>query len=80
MLPREQARAVLLGLRRDALEAKRLIEEDMRARYGFVWDVLIGFHAVPSVEYVLIPLRHLMCVLSPPLSSCGRVRAIGRGG
>ncbi|KAI0636930.1 hypothetical protein C8Q77DRAFT_1154818 [Trametes polyzona] len=60
MLPREQARAVLLGLRRDALEAKRLIEEDMRARYGFVWDVLIGFHAVPSVEYVLIPLRHLI--------------------
>ena len=55
----------------DALEVKARIEDEMRRSYGFVWGVQIGFHAVPSMEYVLTNprLRHLMCVsLTAPLS------------
>ncbi|KAI0670342.1 HIT-like domain-containing protein, partial [Trametes maxima] len=51
-LPTEVAKTVLLNLRRDALEAKRLIEDDMRKRYSAVWDVQIGFHALPSVQHL----------------------------
>ncbi|KAI0374935.1 hypothetical protein BV20DRAFT_935176 [Pilatotrama ljubarskyi] len=52
MLPREQAKAILVGLRRDALEAKRLVEEDMVRQHGFAWGLQIGFHALPSVEHL----------------------------
>ncbi|KAI0647091.1 hypothetical protein C8Q79DRAFT_604310 [Trametes meyenii] len=58
-LPREDAKAVLLNLRRDALVAKQLIQEDMRKTHSVAWDVQMGFHALPSVQYVVQPLRHL---------------------
>ena len=62
-LPREQAKSLLQNIRRDALEAKALIEEEMVKQHGFKWGIQMGFHAVPSLEYVPIPLKHLMCVL-----------------
>ncbi|KAI0362144.1 hypothetical protein OH77DRAFT_1441395 [Trametes cingulata] len=52
MLPREEAKAILVGLRRDALEAKKLIEEEMVRQHGFSWGMQIGFHALPSVEHL----------------------------
>lgn len=61
-LPREQAKAVLQNIRRDALAAKKLVEDEMVRCYGFKWGIQMGFHAVPSLEYVPIPLRHLKCV------------------
>jgi aprataxin len=36
-------------LRHDAESAKSMIEDEMMKKYGFKWDVLIGFHAVPSM-------------------------------
>ncbi len=61
-LPREQAKALLQNMRRDALVAKALIEEEMLARHSFKWDIQMGFHAVPSLEYVPVQLKHLQCV------------------
>ncbi|KAL7283420.1 hypothetical protein ACG7TL_002850 [Trametes sanguinea] len=58
-LPREQARAILLALKRDGEAAKRDIEKEMREQHGFVWPIQMGFHAVPSLEYVPVPLKHL---------------------
>ncbi|KAH9856923.1 hypothetical protein C2E23DRAFT_805970 [Lenzites betulinus] len=43
-------------MQRDAQEAVRLIEEDMRRTQGFVWEVLMGFHALPSVEHLHLHL------------------------
>ncbi|OSC99115.1 hypothetical protein PYCCODRAFT_1416667 [Trametes coccinea BRFM310] len=51
-LPREQARAILLALKRDGEAAKRDIEKEMREQHGFVWPIQMGFHAVPSLEHV----------------------------
>ncbi|TFK92095.1 hypothetical protein K466DRAFT_582202 [Polyporus arcularius HHB13444] len=51
-LPREQAKALLQNMRRDALVAKALIEEEMLARHSFKWDIQMGFHAVPSLEHI----------------------------
>ncbi|KAI0721055.1 hypothetical protein C8T65DRAFT_735544 [Cerioporus squamosus] len=61
-LPREQAKALLQHMRRDALVAKALIEEEMLARHSFKWDIQMGFHAVPSLEYVPVQLKHLQHV------------------
>ncbi|KAI0831345.1 hypothetical protein BC628DRAFT_1415862 [Trametes gibbosa] len=55
-LPRAQAETVLNDLRRDAQEATRLIQEDMVRTQGFKWDVLAGFHALPSVEHLHLHL------------------------
>ncbi|KAI9064478.1 hypothetical protein FKP32DRAFT_1570725 [Trametes sanguinea] len=51
-LPREQARAILLALKRDAEVAKREMEQEMREQHGFVWPIQMGFHAVPSLDHV----------------------------
>lgn len=34
----------------EAARLRGVVEEEMRARYGFAWDVWVGFHAVPSME------------------------------
>ena len=47
-----QAHETLRALADEAERLRGVIEEEMRARYGFVWDVWVGFHAVPSMEYV----------------------------
>jgi aprataxin len=34
----------------EAARLRREIEREMETRYGFVWDIWVGFHAVPSME------------------------------
>ncbi|CDO69517.1 hypothetical protein BN946_scf184785.g22 [Trametes cinnabarina] len=58
-LPREQAKGLLLAIRRDAEVAKREIEEEMLKDHGFTWPIYMGFHALPSLEYVPPVLKHL---------------------
>ncbi|KAH9035381.1 HIT-like domain-containing protein [Lactarius pseudohatsudake] len=36
----------------EAARLRGVVEEEMRARYGFAWDVWVGFHAVPSMEHL----------------------------
>ncbi len=47
---KDQAKEIILSLKEDALRAKKEIEGEMEKRYGFIWDIWIGFHAVPSME------------------------------
>ncbi|KAF9453195.1 hypothetical protein P691DRAFT_801536 [Macrolepiota fuliginosa MF-IS2] len=49
---KEQAKEVIVSLKDEALRVKAEIEQEMEKRYGFVWDVWIGFHASPSQEHV----------------------------
>lgn len=49
---KDRAKDVVLGLSNDAKRAKELIEEEMITRYGFKWDVWMGFHGAPSMECV----------------------------
>ena len=39
----------LQHMHRDAESAKSMIEDEMIKKYGFKWNVYIGFHAVPSM-------------------------------
>ncbi|QRV86122.1 scavenger mRNA-decapping enzyme DcpS [Ceratobasidium sp. AG-Ba] len=39
-------------MQQDAEQTKAMIEDEMTKKYGFKWDVWIGFHAVPSMEHV----------------------------
>ena len=47
---RAQAASMLRVLADAAARLRGEIEREMEARYGFVWDVWVGFHAVPSME------------------------------
>jgi aprataxin len=47
---RAQAASTLRVLADAAARLRGEIEREMEARYGFVWDVWVGFHAVPSME------------------------------
>jgi len=47
-----KAKEILTGLDEDAQTAKATIQDEMMRRYGFKWDVWMGFHAVPSMESV----------------------------
>jgi aprataxin len=42
--------SVLRVLEVEAARVRREIEREMESRYGFVWDIWVGFHAVPSME------------------------------
>jgi aprataxin len=48
-----RAKRELLRLKEEGLVCKNKMEEEMLERYGFKWDVWMGFHASPSMEYVL---------------------------
>ena len=61
-LPREDARALLLRCRADAQEVLAHIRAEMVRAEGFAWGVQVGFHAVPSLEYVTSSMKHLTCV------------------
>ena len=52
----KEARTLLKQLKEDGEKVREMIEEEMRDRYGFVWKVHLGFHAVQSMEYVAIAL------------------------
>ncbi len=47
---RARAHETLRVLADEAARLRGAIAEEMRARYGFAWDVWAGFHAVPSLE------------------------------
>ncbi|KAI9459496.1 HIT-like protein [Lactarius psammicola] len=49
---RARAEETLCVLADEAARLRSVIEEEMLARYGFVWDVWTGFHAVPSMEHL----------------------------
>jgi aprataxin len=51
---KNRARAVLLELAEHAKKVKAIIEEEMMSRYGFKWDIWIGFHAIPSLTLVFL--------------------------
>ena len=48
-----EVKTLLEGLKRDAEMVKEMVEEEMIKKHGYKWDVWIGFHAVPSLLYVL---------------------------
>jgi aprataxin len=45
-----RAKEVITSLWEDAQVVKREILDEMVSRYGFKWDVWIGFHSAPSME------------------------------
>lgn len=49
---KDLAKQVLRDLAEDTKRVKKSIEEEMLKRFGFKWDIWVGFHAVPSMEYV----------------------------
>ncbi|KAF8610152.1 hypothetical protein BDV93DRAFT_601209 [Ceratobasidium sp. AG-I] len=56
----------LQHMHHDAESTKSMIEDEMVKKYGFKWDVHVGFHALPSMEHVhLHILSSDLC--APPL-------------
>lgn len=49
-----RAKKVIISLWEDAQAVKKEILDEMVGRYGFKWDVWIGFHGAPSMQYVSI--------------------------
>lgn len=47
-----KAKEVLTGLAEDAKTVKGMIEEEMMKRYGFKWNIWVGFHSVQSMEHL----------------------------
>lgn len=54
-----RAREVIFGLKDETEILKKKIEGEMMERYGFVWEIWAGFHAVPSMEYAGFSLIYL---------------------
>ena len=48
-----EAKKLIEGLKGDAEIVKGVVEKEMLKKHGYRWDVWIGFHAVPSLVYVL---------------------------
>jgi len=68
---KKKAKEVITALAEDATAVKKDIQNEMVQRYGFKWDVWIGFHGAPSMAYVFL-LWHLvtLCVYRENLT-CG---------
>lgn len=47
---RGSVKTTLEQWKEDAKVVVKDIEDEMVSRYGFKWDIWIGFHAVPSME------------------------------
>lgn len=47
---KERAKGVLKELSNEANNVKKMIQEEMLNRYGFQWEVWMGFHPVPSMQ------------------------------
>lgn len=45
-----RAKEVINSLWEDAQVVKKEISDEMVSRYGFKWDIWIGFHGAPSLE------------------------------
>lgn len=58
---KQKAREIIDALAKEAMGVKKEIEDEMVERYGFKWDVWMGFHGAPSMAYVLsASLHHCM--------------------
>jgi len=51
---KKQAKEVIIALAEDATAVKKDIQDEMVQRYGFKWDVWIGFHGAPSMACVVL--------------------------
>ena len=49
---RARAKGTLSVLSDEATRLQSQIEREMQTHYGFKWPIWIGFHAIPSMEYV----------------------------
>ncbi|KIJ69241.1 hypothetical protein HYDPIDRAFT_80835 [Hydnomerulius pinastri MD-312] len=49
---KERAKDVLKHLSSEADNVKKMIRNEMQNRYGFQWEIWVGFHAVPSMEHL----------------------------
>ncbi|KAF4608416.1 GTPase activating protein [Pleurotus pulmonarius] len=49
---RDSVKATLEQWKEDAKVVVKDIEDEMVSRYGFKWDIWVGFHAVPSMEHI----------------------------
>lgn len=49
---RKTAKAVLQDLSDEADNVKNMIQEEMLSRYGFQWQIWMGFHPAPSMEHL----------------------------
>jgi len=47
-----RAKEVIDSLWEDAQVVKKEISDEMVSRYGFKWDIWIGFHGAPSMEHL----------------------------
>ena len=47
---KSNAKDVLMNLSHEADNVKKTIEGEMLRKYGFKWEIWMGFHAVPSME------------------------------
>lgn len=66
---KEKARKILEPMQEAAQACVKEIEEEMIRMYGFKWDIWIGFHPVPSMEYVPTRLSTIALVLTHVLST-----------
>ncbi|KAG2054767.1 HIT-like protein [Suillus hirtellus] len=46
------AKELLIDLSREANNVKKMIESEMFKKYGFKWEIWMGFHAIPSMEHL----------------------------
>jgi len=49
-IEKERAWGIVETLGKDAEQVRGMVEDEMVKRYGFKWDIWIGFHSVPSME------------------------------
>ncbi|EIW85063.1 HIT-like protein [Coniophora puteana RWD-64-598 SS2] len=49
---KKDAKKILDELAAQAEKTKELVREEMVQRYGYSWDIWVGFHAVPSMEHI----------------------------
>ncbi|KAF9532911.1 hypothetical protein CPB83DRAFT_806534 [Crepidotus variabilis] len=49
---KKTAKKVIDAMTRDAKDVKKEIEDEMLDKYGFKWDVWIGFHGAPSMAHL----------------------------
>ncbi|KAH7924591.1 HIT-like protein [Leucogyrophana mollusca] len=47
-----RAKELLVNMKEEADNLQKTIEDEMQKRYGFKWELWIGFHAVPSMEHL----------------------------
>ncbi|KAG1756573.1 HIT-like domain-containing protein [Suillus paluster] len=49
---KSSAKELLTDLSREADNVKKMIESEMLKKYGFKWEIWMGFHAIPSMEHL----------------------------